>query len=93
MGAKKVKGGSKGGSSSGPTRAAEQRLWAQGFKAVAGVDEAGRGPLAGPVVAAAAVLPPGVTFDRLNDSKQMSEAEREEVYRQLTTHPDVAWAV
>jgi ribonuclease HII len=37
----------------------EQRLWAQGFRAVAGVDEAGRGPLAGPVVAAAAVLPPG----------------------------------
>lgn len=45
--------------SSGPTRAAEQRLWSQGFRAVAGVDEAGRGPLAGPVVAAAAVLPPG----------------------------------
>jgi ribonuclease HII len=46
-------------SSSGPSRATEQRLWAQGYQAVAGVDEAGRGPLAGPVVAAAAVLPPG----------------------------------
>lgn len=52
-----VKASSKG--SSGPTRAAEQRLWAQGYQAVAGVDEAGRGPLAGPVVAAAAILPPG----------------------------------
>lgn len=55
----KAKGRSSSKSSSGPSRAMEQRLWGQGFRAVAGVDEAGRGPLAGPVVAAAAVLPPG----------------------------------
>lgn len=79
--------------SSGPTRAAEQRLWAQGYQAVVGVDEAGRGPLAGPVVAAAAVLPPGAEFALLNDSKQMTEQQRETVYEQLTSHPDVSYAV
>jgi ribonuclease HII len=68
-------------------------MWAKGYKAVAGVDEAGRGPLAGPVVAAAAVLPHGVEFAGLNDSKQMSEEGREELYQQLTSHPDVRWAV
>jgi hypothetical protein len=77
----------------GPSRAAEQAMWAQGHKAVAGVDEAGRGPLAGPVVAAAAVLPEGVDFAGLNDSKQMSEEAREQLYGQLTSHPDVKWAV
>ena len=43
----------------------------------AGCDEAGRGPLAGPVFAAAVVLPPGFEDERLNDSKQMSEADRD----------------
>ncbi|WIA32462.1 hypothetical protein OEZ86_003282 [Tetradesmus obliquus] len=68
-------------------------MWAKGYKAVAGVDEAGRGPLAGPVVAAAAVLPADIQLAGLNDSKQMSEGAREELYEQLTSHPDVAWAV
>ncbi|KAF6261329.1 ribonuclease H-like domain-containing protein [Scenedesmus sp. NREL 46B-D3] len=77
----------------GPSRAAEQAMWAKGYKAVAGVDEAGRGPLAGPVVAAAAVLPDDMEFAGLNDSKQMSEEAREELYEQLTSHPDVRWAV
>jgi hypothetical protein len=77
----------------GPSRAAEQAMWAQGYKAVAGVDEAGRGPLAGPVVAAAAVLPEGLDFAGLNDSKQMTEEGREELFEQLTSHPDVLWAV
>lgn len=85
--------GRKAGTTSGPTRAAEQALWAQGFKAVAGVDEAGRGPLAGPVVAAAAMLPPDAEFPGLNDSKQMTEEAREELYQQLTAHPEVTWAV
>lgn len=89
----KSKGSKKGSAGSGPTRAPEQRLWAQGYKAVAGVDEAGRGPLAGPVVAAAAVLPPDVEFELLNDSKQMTEEQREQVYEQLTTHPGVNYAV
>lgn len=80
-------------SNNGLSRAKEQQLWSQGYQAVAGVDEAGRGPLAGPVVAAAAVLPPGLEFELLNDSKQMSEADREAVFEQLTTHPEVSYAV
>ena len=49
-----------------------------------GVDEAGRGPLAGPVVTAACIVPPDVQLpDALNDSKQMSEAERELAYEQI----------
>ena len=49
----------------------EQKLWKHGFKFIAGVDEAGRGPLAGPVVAAAVILRPGTTIKGLNDSKQL----------------------
>lgn len=55
------------------------------------MDEAGRGPLAGPVVAAAAVLPRNLALGaiRLDDSKKMSEAEREEAYEVLMAHPEV----
>lgn len=55
----------------------ERRLWAQGFRLVAGVDEAGRGPLAGPVVAAAVVLPPEAYLPGLDDSKRLTAARRE----------------
>ena len=78
----------------------ERELWRKGLRLVAGVDEAGRGPLAGPVVAAAVVLPCGWSEagvdDRLrglNDSKQLSEAQREEYYSVLTTHLEIQWAV
>ena len=60
--------------------------------AFAGVDEAGRGPLAGPVVAAACVLPPGVDIPGIGDSKQLSEARRLVVYDALMAHPDVDYA-
>jgi ribonuclease HII len=76
----------------GPTRERERRLRARGFPAVAGVDEAGRGPLAGPVVAAACVLPDDIEFPGLNDSKKLSEEEREALYAQITAAPGVAWA-
>jgi len=52
----------------------------QGFRAVAGIDEAGRGPLAGPVVAAAVILPAEFDLPGLNDSKQISEKKRNELY-------------
>jgi ribonuclease HII len=55
----------------------EERLYEQGITYVAGVDEAGRGPLAGPVVAAAVILKKGATFTYVNDSKQLTEKERE----------------
>lgn len=71
----------------------ERELWARGFSRVCGIDEAGRGPLAGPVVAAAVVLPPTFSHPFLNDSKRLSAARREEAYRQLTADPEVAWGV
>mgnify|MGYP001557171988 FL=1 len=52
----------------------------QGYQAVAGIDEAGRGPLAGPVVAAAVILPEHFELPGLNDSKQISEKKRNELY-------------
>lgn len=56
----------------------EQKYRAQGFQAIAGVDEVGRGPLAGPVVAAAVILPEDFYLPGLNDSKQLSEKKRQE---------------
>lgn len=58
----------------------EEHARAQGFQAVCGIDEAGRGPLAGPVVAAAVILPYAVEIDGLNDSKKLSEKKREQLY-------------
>ena len=61
---------------------------------IAGVDEAGRGPLAGPVVAAAVILPPEEEFDLpVNDSKALDEAFREELGERLRSDPHVIWAV
>lgn len=61
----------------------ERELLAKGFKNIAGVDEAGRGPLAGPVVAAAVILPPGLKITGLDDSKKLSKAVRQELYDQI----------
>ncbi|RYX84776.1 ribonuclease HII [bacterium] len=64
----------------------ETLLQQQGFSRIAGVDEAGRGPLAGPVVAGAAVLPPDFVHkhsDALNDSKKLSEKERNRLYEEI----------
>ena len=55
-----------------------------GFKYVCGVDEAGRGPLAGPVCAAAVILPLGLEIEGLNDSKKLSEQKREKLYGIIT---------
>ncbi|MGO0122565.1 ribonuclease HII [Desulfothermobacter acidiphilus] len=54
----------------------EEFFWAQGFKQIAGVDEVGRGPLAGPVLAAAVVFPPRIKLPHLRDSKQLSPKKR-----------------
>lgn len=61
----------------------ERALWRRGFKWVAGVDEAGCGPLAGPVVAAAVVWPYDLVIPGLNDSKQLTEHEREHLYEEI----------
>jgi ribonuclease HII len=63
----------------------EKHLWSTGFPLIAGIDEAGRGPLAGPVVAAAAVLPAEFSLTGLNDSKQLPETVREQLFASLTT--------
>ena len=55
----------------------------QGFKNIAGIDEAGRGPLAGPVVAAAVILPSKVNIPGLNDSKKLSANKREELFPKI----------
>lgn len=65
----------------------------QGYKVVAGLDEAGRGPLAGPVVGAACIILPHVHFEGLHDSKLLKEEQREALYEEITNHPDVQWAV
>ncbi|MGB9813434.1 MAG: ribonuclease HII [Thermovenabulum sp.] len=61
----------------------EKDLRKKGYKLIAGVDEAGRGPLAGPVVAAAVILPEDVFIPNLKDSKLLSEKKREEVYEEI----------
>jgi ribonuclease HII len=78
----------------------ERELWSQGLAQVAGVDEAGCGPLAGPVVAAAVVFPASwaegglcTKLRGLNDSKQLTEEQREKFFTVLTAHSEVRYAV
>ncbi len=61
----------------------ENKYYADGAKCIAGVDEAGRGPLAGPLVIAAVVLPKDVFISGLNDSKQLSAAKRDKLYDEV----------
>ena len=58
----------------------ENEIYASGISLICGVDEAGRGPLAGPVCAAAVILPRGLDIPGLNDSKKLSEKKREELF-------------
>lgn len=70
----------------------ERRAWLRGCRHVAGVDEAGRGPLAGPVVAAAVILPPDAVLPGLDDSKRLTPARREAL-APLIRETAVAWCV
>jgi ribonuclease HII len=74
-----------------PTLDHENQLRCEGFRVIAGVDEAGRGPLAGPVTVAAVVLPKGFTHEVLNDSKQLTEKKRERLYEEITGDPNIRW--
>jgi ribonuclease HII len=76
-----------------PDLSLELALHARGFERIAGIDEAGRGPLAGPVIAAAVILPSGFSCPGLDDSKKISPAKREDLYQRLTTDPSISWAV
>jgi len=62
----------------------ENEAYSKGFRLAAGIDEAGRGPLAGPVVAAAVILPQGIFIENLNDSKQLSPKQRDLLYGEIT---------
>ena len=73
----------------------ENKVIASGYSAVCGVDEAGRGPLAGPVCAAAVILPQNTVIDGVNDSKKLSEKKREQLFDVITEKAlayCVAWA-
>src|SRR5262245_17107473 len=61
----------------------EKDLWKQGCTHIAGIDEAGRGALAGPVVAAAVILPPGLTIPNVDDSKRLSREKRETLFQEI----------
>ncbi len=78
----------------------EKKLWKQGFKYVAGLDEAGRGPLAGPVVAAAVIVrhtrrraSGGLLGLRINDSKKLSQKQREFFYEKLIYDKNISFGV
>ena len=70
----------------------EREQWAAGFDTVCGVDEAGAGPLAGPVYAAAVILPRELDIPGLNDSKKLTEKKREALF-DVITHQAAAYAV
>ncbi len=71
----------------------EKELRRQGYSYIVGVDEAGRGPLAGPVVAAACYIPDGIWFFGVNDSKQLTPDRRAELYEQIVSHTEVHFGV
>lgn len=70
----------------------EETAWQAGYQAVCGVDEAGYGPWAGPVCAAAVILPPHIEIEGLNDSKKLSERKREALFSVIQGNA-LAWAV
>jgi ribonuclease HII len=74
-----------------PSLAHETLLREAGYPCIAGIDEAGRGPLAGPVSVAAVVLPADFEHPILNDSKQLTEKKREQLYEELTGNPLIRW--
>ena len=70
----------------------ENEIRSEGYNFICGVDEAGRGPLCGPVTAAAVILPDGLVIDGLNDSKKLTEAKREKLFDVITSEA-IAWSV
>ena len=75
-----------------PDYAFEDAARAKGYRLVCGVDEAGRGPLAGPVCAAAVILPPGCAIEGLNDAKKLTENKREALFPVIQQQA-LAWSV
>lgn len=71
----------------------EEQAKAEGYEIIAGVDEAGRGPLAGPVAAAACIVAPGRFFLKIDDSKKLTKEAREELYKEITEDPQIAFGI
>ena len=71
----------------------EEEARQNGFKSIAGVDEAGRGPLAGPVFAAACIIPEGVFFKGINDSKLLTAEEREDLYQRIISQEGIRFGI
>lgn len=71
----------------------EEAAYHKGYQCIAGLDEAGRGPLAGPVVAAACILPKGYLVPHVNDSKKLAPKARERLFERLTTDPTILYAI
>lgn len=69
----------------------EKKLYDKGIKYIAGIDEAGRGPLAGPVVVGCVIMPQDSFIEYVNDSKKVSEAKREMLYEKITNEA-IAWS-
>lgn len=71
----------------------ERNARAQGFHSIAGCDEAGRGPLAGPVVAAACIIPENTLLKGINDSKQLLPEERDELFQKIISTPEIDYGI
>ncbi len=71
----------------------ENDAFKKGYLCIAGVDEAGRGPLAGPVVAAACILPKGLVIDGVDDSKKLTLEQRERFFQFLTQDPEIFYSI
>lgn len=70
----------------------ENKHYAEGYTSICGCDEAGRGPLCGPVVAAAVILPPDIEIEGLNDSKKLTEKKREKLF-DIIEEKAIAYAI
>jgi ribonuclease HII len=80
-----------------PNLSEEKKLWHKGYKLVVGLDEAGRGPIAGPVTAAAATVRQTPKFkiqnSKVKDSKQLSPKQREIIYQWIIGNPNIRWGI
>lgn len=76
-----------------PDKAFENNALKQGYRAIAGLDEAGRGPLAGPVVACACILPQNIEFPNFSDSKQLSKKVRQILFKYIVSHPLIHFGI
>ncbi|NDD58898.1 MAG: ribonuclease HII [Chlamydiae bacterium] len=71
----------------------ESKARASGYKIIAGVDEAGRGPLAGPVVAAACILPEGFFLPGITDSKSLTSKQRKQLFKEIQSKEEIQYAI